>query len=107
MSDLAALYAQYEVPALLAILGFVTFMTRTGGYLVLARFKQIPAWVQAGLEAVPAAVITTLVVPPAIAAGPAEMISLIVAGLACFRLQPILVILLGLVTLVALRNMGL
>lgn len=107
MTELAQFYADYEIPLLIAMMGIVTYLTRIGGYVFLSRFENIPRPVNAGLEAVPAAVITTLVVPPAFASGPAEGISLIVAGLACLRLQPILVILLGLVTLVILRQVGL
>ena len=100
-------YLQYEVYVVIGILALVTLATRVGGHLVLSRFKSIPRRVHAGLEAVPAAVITTLVVPPAINAGPAEMIALIVAMFASFRLTPVLVILLGLGTLVVLRYLGL
>ena len=106
-ADLMAFYDRYEVVLLIAVLGLVTLATRAGGYLVLARFKRIPAPVQAGLEAVPAAVITTLVLPPALTAGPAEMLALIVAGLACLRLPPIAVIVLGIGLLVVLRQFGL
>lgn len=107
MTEIMTFYSSHEVPILILALAVVTYLTRIGGYLVLARFDNIPAPVQAGLEAVPAAVITTLVVPPAIAAGPAEMITLVVAAIACFRLQPILVIVLGLAILVGLRSIGL
>lgn len=107
MDDVMAFYDRHEVVLLIAMLGLVTLATRAGGYLVLARFKRIPASVQAGLEAVPAAVITTLVLPPALTAGPAEMIAMIAAGLACLRLPPIAVILLGIGLLVLLRQLGL
>lgn len=107
MTDFALFYSQYDVAIILFGLGVVTYFTRIGGHLVLARFAHIPPTVRAGLEAVPIAVIATLVVPPAIAAGPAEQISLLVAAAACFRLSPILVIVIGLGLLVLLRSMGL
>lgn len=107
MTELGRMFPGGEVALIVAILALVTLATRLGGYLVLARFKRIPLPVQAGLEAVPVAVITTLVVPPALSAGPAEMIAMAVAAIACFRLQPILVILVGLVLLVVLRQAGL
>lgn len=107
MSEFATFYASNEVPLLIFVLGLLTFVTRFGGYVFLSRFENIPRPVNAGLEAVPAAVITTLVVPPAINAGPAEQIALGIAAIACFRLSPILVIVLGLGVLVALRQMGL
>jgi uncharacterized membrane protein len=107
MHNIKDFVAGHEVFVLICILALVTFATRIGGYAVLARFKTIPRRVQAGLEAVPAAVIATLVVPPAIHAGPAEMIALVIAGIASLRLSALMVIVLGLGVLVALRQMGL
>lgn len=58
----------------------MTYLTRVGGHLVLSRFDRVHPRVEAGLNAVPAAVLTTLVAPAAISGGPAEIISLVVAG---------------------------
>lgn len=49
--------------------GLATYLTRIGGYLVLARFKNIPPRVEAALDAVPAAVLTSIVAPAAITGG--------------------------------------
>ena len=49
-----------------------TYAARVGGHLVLSRFDNIHPRVEAGLNAVPAAVLTTLVAPAAIQAGPVE-----------------------------------
>ena len=38
-----------------------TYLTRIGGHLVISRFERIHPRVEAGLNAVPAAVLTTLV----------------------------------------------
>ncbi|MER8546090.1 AzlD family protein [Mesorhizobium sp. M1088] len=62
-----------------------TYLTRIGGHLVISRFDQIHPRVEAGLSAVPAAVLTTLVAPAALSAGPAEWAALIVAGLVSLR----------------------
>lgn len=62
-----------------------TYLTRIGGHLVISRFAQIPPRVEAGLNAVPAAVLTTLVAPQALGAGPAEWAALIVAGAVALR----------------------
>jgi len=107
MSELLTVYAEHDVPILIFFLGLLTFLTRIGGYVFLARFENIPRSVNAGLEAVPAAVITTLVVPPAVNAGHAEQIALAIAAIACFRLSPIMVIIVGLGVLVGLRQAGL
>ncbi|RUV24410.1 MAG: AzlD family protein [Mesorhizobium sp.] len=62
-----------------------TYLTRIGGHLVISRFESIHPRVEAGLNAVPAAVLTTLVAPAALGAGPAEWAALIVAGLVSLR----------------------
>ncbi|WP_048648147.1 AzlD family protein [Nitratireductor soli] len=54
----------------------MTFLTRIGGHLVLSRFERIHPRVEAGLNAVPAAVLTTLVAPAAMNGGPAEIVAL-------------------------------
>lgn len=62
-----------------------TYLTRIGGHVVLSRFQTIHPRVEAGLNAVPAAVLTTLVAPAVLTAGPAEWAALIVTGLASLR----------------------
>ncbi|WP_163268116.1 AzlD family protein [Chelativorans alearense] len=59
----------------------LTYLTRAGGHLVLSRFERIHPRVEAGLNAVPAAVLTTLVAPAAMEGGPAEIAALVVAAL--------------------------
>lgn len=58
----------------------VTYLSRAGGHLVMSRFERIHPRVEAGLNAVPAAVLTTLVAPAAVHGGPAEIAALAVAG---------------------------
>ncbi|MGL4489800.1 MAG: AzlD family protein, partial [Rhizobiaceae bacterium] len=65
---------------------FLTYLTRIGGHLVLSRFETIHPRVEAALNAVPAAVLTSLVAPAAFTQGWPEMVTLIVAGVAAFRL---------------------
>jgi uncharacterized membrane protein len=62
-----------------------TYLTRVGGHLVISRFERIHPRVEAGLNAVPAAVLTTLVAPAVLSAGPAEWAALIVAALVALR----------------------
>jgi uncharacterized membrane protein len=62
-----------------------TYLTRIGGHLVISRFETIHPRVEAGLNAVPAAVLTTLVAPAVLTAGPAEWAALIVTALASLR----------------------
>ncbi|RWX61570.1 AzlD family protein [Mesorhizobium sp. M4B.F.Ca.ET.089.01.1.1] len=62
-----------------------TYLTRVGGHLVISRFDNVHPRVEAGLNAVPAAVLTTLVAPAALGAGPAEWAALIVAAAVSLR----------------------
>ena len=80
-----------------------TYLTRIGGHLVLSRFKSIHPRVEAALNAVPAAVLTTLVAPAAVFTGPAETATVIVAAVAAFYLPTIAVFMLGWVAVLAFR----
>ncbi len=83
----------------------LTYLTRVGGHLVLSRFEHIHPRVEAGLNAVPAAVLTTLVAPVAMSAGPAELIALLVAGLVSLRGSMITMFLTGAAVLIGLRQL--
>jgi uncharacterized membrane protein len=63
----------------------MTYLTRAGGHLVLSRFRRVHPRVEAGLNAVPAAVFTTLVAPAAMNASPAEAVALVVAAVVGLR----------------------
>lgn len=80
-----------------------TYLTRIGGHLVLSRFERIHPRVEAALNAVPAAVLTTLVAPAAIRGDVPEIASLVVAGLVALRSGMLAVFLAGSATLVGLR----
>jgi uncharacterized membrane protein len=62
-----------------------TYLTRIGGHLVISRFENIHPRVEAGLNAVPAAVLTTLVAPEMLHAGPAEWAALVVTAMVSLR----------------------
>lgn len=59
----------------------LTYLTRAGGHIVLSRFERIHPRVEAALNAVPAAVLATLVAPAAYNGGPAEIAALVVSGM--------------------------
>jgi uncharacterized membrane protein len=85
----------------------VTYLTRIGGYLVLSRFQRIHPRVEAGLDAVPAAVLTTLVAPAATTGGPFVWIALAVAIAVAWRGSLIAMFLAGAAVLIVLRNLPL
>ena len=82
----------------------MTYMTRCGGHLVLSRFARIHPRVEAALNAVPAAVLTTLVAPAAMDAGLPEAAALITAGLIGLRGGILSVFLGGAAVLIAGRH---
>jgi uncharacterized membrane protein len=82
----------------------LTYLTRIGGHLVLSRFENVPPRVEAALDAVPAAVLTTLVAPELLSAGPAEIIALLAAGLVALRRGMLEMFLTGAITLIVLRQ---
>ena len=81
-----------------------TYLTRIGGHLVISRFETIHPRVEAGLNAVPAAVLTTLVAPELLNAGPAEWIAIVVAALAALRGGLMTMFLAGAAVLILLRQ---
>ena len=80
-----------------------TYLTRIGGHLVLSRFSSIHPRVEAALNAVPAAVLTTIVAPAAVFTGPAETLTIIIAAAAAFYLPFMGVLAVGWIAVVALR----
>ncbi|WAX97765.1 AzlD family protein [Aminobacter sp. NyZ550] len=81
-----------------------TYLTRIGGHLVISRFERIHPRVEAGLNAVPAAVLTTLVAPAALSAGPAELAALAVAAVIGLRGGLMTMFLTGAAVLIAMRH---
>jgi uncharacterized membrane protein len=92
---------------LIVALGVATFATRVGGHLILSRFERINPRVEAALDAVPAAVLTAIVAPAALAAGPAEAIASVATVAAALRLPMLPTLAVGVALVVALRSLGL
>ena len=65
-----------SVTAIVLASAALTYLTRFAGHLVLARFRVLHPRVDAALNAVPAAVLTTLVAPAAAQGGPLELATL-------------------------------
>ena len=91
---------------IIVLTGVVTYITRSGGHVILARFKSLHPRAEAALEAVPAAVLVTLVLPPALTNGPLEMAAMLAALVASFRLNPIWVLAIGMVIVISGRAFG-
>ena len=91
---------------LIIFTGIVTYVTRSAGHVVLARFKHLHPRVEAALEAVPGAVLVTIVLPPALTNGPLELVAMLAALVASFRLSPIVVLAIGMTIIVGGRALG-
>ena len=85
----------------------VTYLTRAGGFWILSRFNTIHPRVEAGLNAVPAAVLTTLVAPQMAQGGIAELSAFAAAGIVGLRFGMIGGFLAGWATIIVLRYFGL
>ncbi|HEX2528424.1 MAG TPA: AzlD domain-containing protein [Geminicoccus sp.] len=83
----------------------LTYFTRIGGHLVLSRFASVHPRVQAGLNAVPAAVLTTLVAPAAMSGGLAEWAALAATALVSLQGGVMAMIVAGTAVLILLRHL--
>ncbi len=92
---------------LILLTGVVTYITRSGGHVVLARFSRLHPRVEAALEAVPGAVLITLILPPVLTSGPVEIFAMLAAFVASLRVSALPVLLIGLAIVVVGRQMGL
>jgi len=92
---------------IIVLTGVVTYITRSSGHLVLARFKKLHPRVEAALEAVPGAVLVTIVVPPVFSSGPLEVFAMLAALVASFRLSPFGVLAIGMAIIILGRALGL
>jgi len=92
-----------DIFLLIATLGLVTFITRSGGYVMMLMFKTIHPRVEAALDAVPAAVLTTIVVPVAMTSGWKEALTIIASALVGLRFGIIGVLVFGTTMIAVLR----
>lgn len=80
-----------------------TYFTRVGGYILISRLKLYPR-AAAALNAVPAAVLTTLVAPSFVNAGFAELAALMTSALVSLRAGMLSTFFAGAAVLLLLRN---
>lgn len=107
MIEFLATAANAETVWIVIVLtGVVTYITRFSGHVVIARFKTLHPRVEAALEAVPGAVLVTIVLPPALTNGILELVAMLAALLASFRLSPIGVLAVGMAIVVVGRALG-
>jgi uncharacterized membrane protein len=83
-----------------------TYVTRIAGAIMMARMERIPPRMEAALNAVPAAVLSTLVAPAVVYGGLDVAIAIAVAFLIGLRLSSLWMLAAGWVTVMALRQTG-
>lgn len=88
----------------IAAMAVVTWATRVAG-LWLVRFAPLTGRGAAALEAVPAAVLMSVIAPMVFMTGPAETIAAGITLAAAFRLPLMAAVLVGVASVVALRLM--
>lgn len=96
-----------DISALAAIVGMalVTFLTRVSGLWLMGRVTLTPR-MEAGLRAVPGAVLISILAPAALAAGPAEIIAALATVLLMIRTKNLLLsIIVGVAAVWALRTL--
>lgn len=94
-----------HIVLLIVAAAVVTYLTRIGGYLMIIRFTRIPPRMEAALNAVPAAVLTTLVAPTFFNGGLDMKIALLAAALAGFYLPASAMLLIGWLVVMAWRHL--
>jgi uncharacterized membrane protein len=89
---------------LIVMAGIATYMTRIGGYILISGLKRIPPRVESALNAVPAAVLTTLVAPPFFNGGWDIKIAMIAALLVGLRFPGLTILAAGWAAVMAARH---
>lgn len=97
--------AWFNTDMMLIILGgaIATFLTRIGGYVLITQMKTIPPRLEAALNAVPAAVLTTLVAPAFFTGGPDVQVAMAAALIASLRLSMLPMLAVGWCAVMAMR----
>ncbi|ASP52060.1 AzlD family protein [Sinorhizobium meliloti] len=81
-----------------------TYVTRFGGYVLITQLKNIPPRVESALNAVPAAVLTTLVAP-AFVYGGMDAAAMLVAFVVGLRFSTLRMLLVGWIAVMAIRHL--
>jgi uncharacterized membrane protein len=89
---------------LIAMAAIATYMTRIGGHLLMNSMKRIPPRVESALNAVPAAVLTTLVAPPFVYGDWDVKIAMAIALVVGLRFPGLTILVIGWAAVMAARH---
>ncbi len=84
-----------DIWLVVVLAGALTYLTRVAGYLIVARIGAIPPRLDAALNAVPAAVLTTIVTPALVNGGWPEKVAIVVCLFLTLRLPLIATVTIG------------
>ncbi|MEX6504799.1 AzlD family protein [Jiella sp. M17.18] len=85
----------HDIWLVIALGGVLTYLTRVGGHLIVARIGQIPPRAAAALDAVPAAVLTAIVGPVLVSGDWPERIAILACLFLSLRLPLIVTVVIG------------
>ena len=88
--------------AAILAMALVTYGTRIAGIFVAGRLA-LSGRAKAAFDAIPPAVLMSVIAPMALATGPAETLATVITGLAAMRLPLLATVGIGVVCVVALR----
>lgn len=89
---------------IIILAAIATYFTRIGGHLVIGRMKHVPPRLEAALNAVPAAVLTTLVAPAFFAGGWDVKVAMAVSLLVGLRYSAIPLLVAGWIAFMIMRH---
>ncbi len=97
---------EFDLHMVLVILAaaVATYATRIGGYVLITRMKRIPPRMEAALNAVPAAVLTTLVAPAFFDGGWDSKLALVAALIVGLRVSHTWMLLAAWIVVMAWRH---
>ncbi|MEN3793392.1 AzlD domain-containing protein [Fulvimarina sp. MAC3] len=84
-----------EIWLIILLAGLLTYLTRIGGHLLIKVIGTLPPRLEAALDAVPAAVLTTIFAPVMISGDWPERIALGLCGVLALRVPLIAVVAIG------------
>jgi uncharacterized membrane protein len=98
------MFAAYATELTIAGMAIATYVTRVAG-LYLVRFFNVRGRTKAALDAMPPAILMAVIAPVAFATGPAETAATAITALAALRFPLIVSVIIGVASVVALRQL--
>lgn len=94
----------FDTTLLILTAALATYATRVAGYVLITRMKTIPPRLEAALNAVPPAVLTTLVAPTFFDGGWDVKVAMVVALVVALRHPGLVMLAAGWLAVLALRH---